>query len=43
MLKQTLKELHHWVVGAGPLVRQMADEIGLIELINRMVIVSQHA
>ena len=37
VLKQTLKELHHWVVGAGPLVRQMADEIGLIELINRMV------
>ena len=37
MMKPTLNNLTHWVVGAGPLVRQMADEIGLIALINRMV------
>ena len=37
MMKPTPNNLTHWVVGAGPLVRQMADEIGLIALINRMV------
>ncbi len=37
MMKPTLNNLTHWVVGAGPLVRQMADEIGLIALVNRML------
>ncbi len=37
MLKPTLNNLTHWVVGVGPLVRQMADEIGLIALVNRML------
>ncbi len=36
MLNRTMKGLTNWVVGAGPFVHQMADQI-FIELINRMV------